>query len=86
MYGKKFTLIGLLMLFIGLILYTVWIIGYTGEKTIENDGKITKYSTGETSLFIIGFMFSFIGVILCFFGFVQSVEYSKKEVLVDDKL
>tara|TARA_Y100000592_G_scaffold85660_1_gene138025 strand:- start:7 stop:273 length:267 start_codon:yes stop_codon:yes gene_type:complete len=77
MYGTRFTLIGLTVTLIGLILLTIWLYTYCGSKPVVDRGTETVES-GGSSLFLAGFFMTIIGLFLCFFGFVQSAEHTSR--------
>ena len=77
MYGTRFTLIGLSMALIGLILLTIWLFVYSGGKPVVDRGTESTDTSGSPT-FLIGFFFSIIGILLCFFGFIQSAEHSAR--------
>lgn len=77
MYGTRFTTIGLTLSLIGLIMLTIWIFTYSGEKPVVERGTLTSSDNGS-GIFIPGFYITLIGLLLCFFGFIQSAEHSSR--------
>ena len=77
MYGTRFTLIGLTLSLIGLIMLTIWIFTYSGEKPVIDRGTRTSSGNGS-GVFIVGFYITLIGLLLCFFGFIQSAEHTSR--------
>jgi len=77
MYGTRFTLTGLTVTLIGLILLTIWLFIYSGGKPVVDRGTETV-EPGGTALFLVGFFMTLAGLLLCFFGFIQSAEHSAR--------
>jgi len=77
MYGTRFTLVGLTLTLIGLLMITIWLFTYSGEKPVVDRGTETSSNNGS-GLFIAGFYITLVGLLSCFFGFIQSAEHSAR--------
>lgn len=78
MYGNRISVFGLIILFLGLVLYLGWLLGYSGQLDKEEDGVLIKYESGNTILYNVGFIFILLGVLFCIIGFTESSEHTQK--------
>lgn len=78
MYGNKISVFGLIILFLGLVLYLGWLLGYSGELDKEEDSQLIKYESGNTILYNVGYIFILLGTFFCIIGFTESSEHVQK--------
>jgi len=79
MYGKFFTLFGMISMLIGLVVLIIWLFTYSGEQVVIERGIMVKEHKGGMT-FIVGYFLTLIGLISCTIGFIRTAENTSVDI------